>query len=50
MKKPIVVKPTEAKCSECMGSGYIIASDPMRSAVRIYRECKECKGKGSVAA
>ena len=49
MKKP-VVNPSEVDCPECMGAGYVLAKHPSRPGVRIYTVCKECKGKGRVAA
>ena len=49
MNKP-VVSPLEHKCPECMGTGYVVTEHPIRPRVRIYTECKECKGKGHVAA
>jgi DnaJ-class molecular chaperone len=49
MKKPITT-PLEYKCPECMGAGYASIAHPRRPGVRIYTECKECKGKGRIAA
>jgi len=49
MKKPIV-SPSEHKCPECMGAGYVLAKHPTRPGVKTYTVCKECKGKGRVAA
>jgi DnaJ-class molecular chaperone len=48
-EKPAVA-PSEHKCPECMGAGYVLSEHPTRPGVRIYRVCKECKGKGRVAA
>jgi DnaJ-class molecular chaperone len=49
MKKP-VVNPPERRCPECMGTGFAVVKHPRRPGVRIYQECKECHGKGKVAA
>ncbi|WP_172806109.1 zinc finger domain-containing protein [Bradyrhizobium erythrophlei] len=49
MKKPII-KPSENKCPECMGAGYVSAKHPTRPGVKTYTVCKECKGKGRLAA
>jgi DnaJ-class molecular chaperone len=49
MKKPIVNQP-ERNCPECMGTGFTMANHPTRPSVKIYQQCKECEGKGRVAA
>jgi hypothetical protein len=49
MKTP-VVNPLEHKCPERMGTGFTMAEHPTRPGVRIYQECKECRGKGRVTA
>jgi DnaJ-class molecular chaperone len=46
MKKPIVNP--ERNCPECMGSGFTMADHPTHPGVKIYQQCKECKGKGRV--
>jgi DnaJ-class molecular chaperone len=48
MKKPIVNQP-ERNCPECMGTGFTMADHLTRLSVKIYQQCKECKGKGHVA-
>jgi DnaJ-class molecular chaperone len=49
MKKP-ATNPLETKCPECMGTGFAVVRRPARPSVRIYQVCKECKGKGRIAA
>jgi DnaJ-class molecular chaperone len=49
MKKP-VVNPSECNCPECQGTGFTVVPHPKRPAVRIFQVCKECKGKGRIAA
>ena len=49
MKKP-VVNQAERICPECMGTGFTRADHSTRPGVKIYQQCKECKGKGRVAA
>jgi hypothetical protein len=49
MKKPVVA-PSERRCPEFMGRGYVLANHPTRPGVRIYQVCKECEGKGRVTA
>jgi DnaJ-class molecular chaperone len=49
MKKPII-KPPERECPQCAGSGFAVAKDPSRPEIRIYQDCKECLGKGRIAA
>ena len=49
MKKP-VGSPSEHKCPECMGAGYVLAKHPTKPGVKIYKACEECLGKGRVAA
>jgi len=50
MKQPVVTNPAETKCPECMGAGYSVVPHPQRPAVQTFQVCKECKGKGRVAA
>jgi excinuclease UvrABC ATPase subunit len=49
MKKP-VVNPPERNFSECKGAGFIMVDHPTRPGVKIYQECKECRGKDRTAA
>jgi DnaJ-class molecular chaperone len=49
MKKP-VVNPSERNCPECQGAGFTVVPHPKRPAVQLYQVCKECSGKGRVAA
>jgi len=37
-------------CPECQGTGFTVVPHPKRPAVQIYQVCKECTGKGRVAA
>ena len=48
--KKLMIKPSERNCPECMGAGFTMVDHPTRVGVKIYRECKECRGKGRVAA
>ena len=48
--KKLVAIPSEHKCPECMGTGYVLTKHPTRPGVKIYIVCKECKGKGRVTA
>jgi hypothetical protein len=50
MKKPFAVNSTEAKCPECMGTGFAVIPHPTRPGVRTYQICKECRGKGRMVA
>jgi hypothetical protein len=40
----------ERDCPESMAGGYTVALHPTRPGVKIYKECKECRGKGRVVA
>jgi DnaJ-class molecular chaperone len=48
--KKVVTKPLERNCPECMGAGFTMVDHPTSPGVKNYQECKECKGKGRVAA
>ena len=50
LMKKLMIKPSERNCPECMGAGFTMVDHPTRVGVKIYRECKECRGKGRVAA
>src|SRR5271163_1023542 len=48
--KKLIIKPSERNCPECMGVGFTMVDHPTRPGVKIYQECKECRGKGRTAA
>ena len=48
--KKLIIKPSERNCPECMGTGFTMADHPTRPGVKIYQQCKECRGKGRTAA
>ncbi len=50
MKKPVVKNSSERDCPECMGAGFVVVKKADRPGVRIYQTCKECVGKGKIAA
>ena len=45
LMKKLMIKPSERNCPECMGAGFTMVDHPTRVGVKIYRECKECRGK-----
>jgi hypothetical protein len=44
--KKVVIKPLERNCPEGMGAGFTMVDHLTRPGVKIYQECKECKGNG----
>jgi DnaJ-class molecular chaperone len=48
--KKLIMKLSERNCPECMGAGFTMVDHPSRPGVKIYQECKECRGKGRFAA
>jgi hypothetical protein len=50
LMKKLIMKLSERNCPECMGAGFTMVDHPTRPGVKIYQECKECRGKGRTAA
>ena len=47
-KKP-TVNPTERKCPECNGTGFVVVVQPVQPTRRVYPPpCKKCGGKGRI--
>jgi DnaJ-class molecular chaperone len=43
--------PPERECSACNGTGFAVVTQPVQPGRKLYPpRCKECGGKGRVAA